>query len=91
MTTRGKNNIHKPNPKYGLTAILHEVEPENHTQALKDEKWRRAMSDEADAFVRNDTFELVDRALAKNIVGSNWVYRIKRLPNGYVAGIKHGL
>lgn len=39
MITRAKNNIQKPNPKYGLTAVLHEVELENHTEALKDEKW----------------------------------------------------
>ncbi|KAG7593974.1 Ribonuclease H-like superfamily [Arabidopsis thaliana x Arabidopsis arenosa] len=84
MTTRKKNNIVKPNPKYGLTAILHEVEPESHVQALKDEKWRRAISDEADAFVRNDTYDLVDRSQAKNIVGSKWVFRIKRLPDGTV-------
>lgn len=77
MVTRAKSNIRKPNPKYGLTAILHEVEPENHIQALKDEKWRRAISEEADAFIRNDTFDMVDRSLAKNMVGSKWVFRIK--------------
>lgn len=84
MITRSKNNIRKPNPKYGLTAILEEVEPENLTQALKDEKWRKAMSSEYDAFARNDTFDLVDRSLAKNIVGSKWIFRIKRLPNGSI-------
>lgn len=88
MTTRSKNNIFKPNPRYGLTAILKEIEPESHTQAIKDMKWRRAMSDEYDAFAKNDTFELVDRALAKNIVGSKWVYRIKRLPDGSVERYK---
>lgn len=36
MVTRAKNQIHKPNLKYGLTAILKEVERESHTQALKD-------------------------------------------------------
>ncbi|KAG7564506.1 Ribonuclease H-like superfamily [Arabidopsis suecica] len=43
MTTRAKNNIHKPNPKYGLTVQLGELEPTSHSQALKDEKWRRSM------------------------------------------------
>ena len=91
MVTRAKNNIRKPNPKYGLTAILHEVEPANHVQALKDEKWRRYISEEADAFIRNDTFELVDRSQAKNIVGNMWLFRIKRNPDGTVRCYKSRL
>lgn len=31
MTTRLKDNIRKPNPKYGLTAVLGEVEPANYS------------------------------------------------------------
>lgn len=91
MTTRAKNNIRKTNPKYGLTAVLEKIERENHTQALKDEKWRKAMSHEYDAFVSNNTFDLVDRSLAKNIVGSKWGFRIKRLPSGFVDMYKAGL
>lgn len=70
MKTRSKDGIYKPNPKYGLASILTEVKPETYTQALKDKRWRQDMSDEADAFVCNDTFDLVDRSEAKNIVGS---------------------
>lgn len=70
MTTRSKSNIHKPNQKLGLTAILSEVEPTSYVEALKDEKWRGSMSKEYDAFIRNDTFDLVDRSEANNIVGS---------------------
>lgn len=55
-----------------------------HTQALKDEKWRRTMSIECNVFARNDTFDLFDRFLAKNIEGSKWIFRIKHLPNGSV-------
>lgn len=51
----------KQNPKYGLTAILTKIEPENHTRALKDEKWRKTMSHEYDACARNDTFDLVEQ------------------------------
>ena len=51
---------------------------ELHTinQALKEPKWRQAMSDEFDAFVRNGTWELV-----QNLVGCKWVFHIKRLTN----------
>ncbi|XP_010495906.1 PREDICTED: uncharacterized protein LOC104773055 [Camelina sativa] len=84
MQTRAKDNIRKPNPRYGLTAVLKEVEPVSHVQALKDEKWRNAIHAEADAFKGNDTFDLVDRSLVKNIVGSKWVFRIKRKPDGSI-------
>lgn len=38
MQTRSKDGIFKPNPKYGLTSILTEIEPVTYTQALKDRK-----------------------------------------------------
>ncbi|KAG7589765.1 GAG-pre-integrase domain [Arabidopsis suecica] len=88
MITRSKNNIVKPNTKYCLSAILTEIEPRNDSQALKDERWRRAMGSEIDAQTQNHTWDLVDRALARNIVGCRWVYRIKRLPNGSIDRFK---
>lgn len=65
ITTCLMNNIRKPKPKYDLTAVLPEVEPESHIQALKDKKWRKAMSIEYNVFAWNDTFDLVDHSLAK--------------------------
>ncbi|XP_019082609.1 PREDICTED: uncharacterized protein LOC109125440 [Camelina sativa] len=91
MVTRSKNNIKKPSTKYGLHMVIQEMEPENLTQALQDKKWRGSMSTEYDAFIRNHTFDLVDRALATNIVGNKWVYRIKRKPDGSVENYKSRL
>ncbi|KAG7552793.1 Integrase catalytic core [Arabidopsis thaliana x Arabidopsis arenosa] len=88
MITRSKNNIIKPNPKYGFSALLTEIEPRNDSQALKDKRWRQAMGSEIDAQTQNHTWDLVDRALARNIVGCRWVYRIKRLPNGSIDRFK---
>ena len=62
MTTRAKNNIRKPIQKLNLSTQLshpYDVEPTTVTQALKDPKWRWAMSEEYDALVRNGTWELV--------------------------------
>lgn len=42
------------------------------------------MGEEFNVFVHNDTFDLVDRAEANNILSSKWVYRIKCLPSGCV-------
>lgn len=41
-----------------------------------------------DAFARKDMFELVDISQPKNIVGSKWVFQIKRLPDGSVERYK---
>lgn len=70
MITRGKNNIVKKNKKYAHHVSLTEVEPTSYTQALKDERWRKAMGAEIDSIVRNGTFTLVDSRLASNIVGN---------------------
>ena len=50
MTTRSRNNIVKPNPKYGLTTELAPyVEPQTITQALADDRWRKSASAEFNA------------------------------------------
>ena len=62
MTTRVKNNIHKPLTKMNLTVVISQPSNiESHTvnQALTDPKWKQAMNDEFDALVWNGTWELV--------------------------------
>ncbi|KAG7582826.1 Integrase catalytic core [Arabidopsis suecica] len=85
MQTRGKNQITKPTKKYTLSAALSTPippEPQTVNQALKDHKWRGAMSDEINAFARNRTFDLVPRQPHYNIVGCKWIFKNKFLPNG---------
>ena len=60
------------------------LEPHTITQALKDPKWRQAMNDEFDALVWNGTWELVPSTPLQNLVGCKWVFRIKRLADGFV-------
>lgn len=87
MTTRAKNNIHKPLRKMNLHAQLaksDEIEPTTVNQALKEPKWRQAMSDEFNALVTNGTWELVPLSPHYNLVGCKWIYRIKRKSDGSV-------
>ncbi|CAA7037242.1 unnamed protein product [Microthlaspi erraticum] len=85
MTTRRKNNITKPNPKYNYSARLSAsfpAEPQTLSQALKDRRWRGAMSTEIDAFAQNRTFDLVPRQSHFNVVGCRWIYTNKFFSSG---------
>ena len=65
MTTRAKNHIHKPIKKLNLHTQLaktNDIEPTSVTTALTDPQWRKAMSTECDALVRNGTWDLVPPA-----------------------------
>lgn len=85
MVTRQKNHISKPNQKYNYSARLSQsipAEPNTVNQALKDEKWCGAMSEEIDAFATNQTFDLVPRQPQYNVVGCKWIFKNKFYPNG---------
>ncbi|XP_010545858.1 PREDICTED: uncharacterized protein LOC104818098, partial [Tarenaya hassleriana] len=72
MTTRSKNQIFKPNQKVSLSTSLSsflETEPTCVSHAMKDPRWRSAMSDEFNALVRNGTWSLVPPNPAYNVVG----------------------
>ena len=87
MKTRAKNNITKPKTKTSLHVSLtksHPSEPLNVTQALKDEKWRYAMSDEFDAQQCNHTWDLVPPNPMQHLVGCRWVFKLKYLPTGLI-------
>lgn len=91
MITGGKYQIFKPNPKYCMTSILKEIELASHTQTLKDEKWKGSMGDEFNAMNKNHMWNLVNRRMAKNIVGNKWKFQIKRLPDGSIERYKSRL
>lgn len=89
MHTRSKNNIHKPNAKYGYLAVVtSDREPATVTQALADRRWSRAMSEEFDAKIRHHTWDLVHPSLAPNLIGYKWVFKLKFLPDGSIDRFK---
>ena len=61
-----------------------DIDPSTVTQAIKDPKWRQAMSEEYDALVRNGTWDLVPSHPSQNVVGCKWIFRTKRLSDGSV-------
>ena len=94
MTTRAKNHITKPVQKLNLHTQLASSpnsEPTSVTQALKDPHWRKSMSEEYDALVRNGTWELVPPTDITNIVSCKWIFRIKRKSDGSIDKYKSRL
>lgn len=87
MQTRAKNQIRKPNQRYGLSALIHsggELEPTTITQALKHDKWRTSASAEFDAQVRNRTWDLVPPSPHQHVIDCKWLFRLKYLPDGTI-------
>lgn len=76
-----------PLPKVILTTIS-ELEPTCFSQASKSHKWRSAMSEEINALLKNNIWFLVLHSPRYNTVGSKWVLRIKRKPNGSIESYK---
>ncbi|KAH9696661.1 retrovirus-related pol polyprotein from transposon RE2 [Citrus sinensis] len=85
MTTRSKSGIFKPKV---YAAILTHKETDSVQEALSDSRWVKAMQDEYDALVHNNTWSLVPKETDQQIVDNKWVYRIKYNTDGSVAKYK---
>jgi hypothetical protein len=90
MVTRAQNNIFCPKQLSVTTKhpLALPLEPTCVSQALKDPRWRKAMAAEFTALVSHDTWCLVPRPSATNLIGCKWVFRIKRHPDGTVDRFK---
>ncbi|CAL9022249.1 unnamed protein product [Prunus brigantina] len=95
MITRAKNGIvqNKQFPDYqGYFTCLHAIpvldEPSSFKVASFSSEWRQAMKEEIDALHLQGTWLLVPNPGDKNLIGSKWVYKIKRNPDGTVGRYK---
>ncbi|KAI5343142.1 hypothetical protein L3X38_011018 [Prunus dulcis] len=92
MQTRSKSGIVKPKPfeeyQCYLTTIpsLHDAaEPATYKAASQSSIWIQDMREEIEALHTQGTWDLVSMPVDKNIVGSRWVYRVKKNSDGSVA------
>ncbi|KAI5338747.1 hypothetical protein L3X38_018019 [Prunus dulcis] len=90
MVTRSQLRVRQPNPKYALTATIDTQysEPSCFSQAVKQEEWRQAMSQELSSLQRNGTWTLVPCTSSVNLLPNKWVFKIKRTPMVQSNGIK---
>ncbi|GKV19237.1 hypothetical protein SLEP1_g29524 [Rubroshorea leprosula] len=81
MVTRSQHNIFKPKTLHHATMAspFPSPKPICVSQALKDSHWRRAMSEEFNALIRQGTWELVPSHSDQHVLGNKWIFRIKRV------------
>lgn len=75
----------------GLTFVLditNVVEPKHFKVVVGHTEWDTTMNEEVEALQKQGTWILVPMPKEKNIVGSKWVYKIKRNPDGSVSRYK---
>lgn len=72
-------------------AVLAMDEPTTYEEAVtceEKEEWIRAMTEEFQTLIDNDTWELVDPPVDRNIIGSRWVFKRKLNVDGKIDRFK---
>jgi len=88
MITRVKSGIQKPKVLLCLDTGIVGLKPTSFKQVVQDPKWQEAMTEEYNALLTNDTWELVPPQSGHNLVGCKWVYRVKFNSDGSVERYK---
>jgi hypothetical protein len=65
--------------------------PTNIDEALKDSKWTRAVKEEMEALLKNETWTLVPLPKGKKTMGFKWVFSIKHKADGSINRYKASL
>ncbi|XP_021757509.1 uncharacterized protein LOC110722552 [Chenopodium quinoa] len=84
MTTRAKDGIFKPNPKYQATIMVHAISPhpKNSKLAMLDHNWNAAMTEEFNALTKQHTWDLVQFQDQKGENGELERHKARLVVNG---------
>ena len=85
MITRSKSGIFKP--KLYTTTLINK-EPDTVQEGLNDRNWYKAIKEEYEALIRNETWSLVPPPAECKIVGNKWVFRVKQNSDDSIAKYK---
>lgn len=80
----------KPPKRYELNFVESDV-PVTYEDAIScanAKQWKYAIKEEVDALNKNDTWEVVPKPEEKNVIGSKWVFKVKRNSNGQIERYK---
>jgi hypothetical protein len=64
------------------------TEQSSFQEAVQDPTWVDAMVEEYDSIVKNSVWEIVPRPIDKSVVGSRWIYKVKKVVDGSVEKYK---
>eukprot|EP01018_Ginkgo_biloba_P000354 Gb_00282 [translate_table: standard] len=59
-------------------------EPQSFDEAINKVQWKNAMEAEFDAFVKNDTWTLMELPLDKDVIRTKWIYKTKYKSDGSI-------
>lgn len=65
-------------------AITAESERSSFREAMKDKRWRNAVSCEVTALEESSTWDITDLPPGKKAIGCHWIFTIKYLSTGVV-------
>ncbi|GLT50492.1 hypothetical protein SLA2020_239750 [Shorea laevis] len=69
-------------------ALFADCDPLTYEEAVKEEKWQKAMAKEIGSIERNQTWELTDLLEGHKTIGVKWIYKTKLKENGEVDKFK---
>jgi len=62
--------------------------PRTYKDAIKSEKWKKAMQEEYDGLIKNETWILTDLPKGRKPIDSKWTFKLKQNSDGSVARYK---
>jgi hypothetical protein len=70
-----------------MTHII-DSDPSCHREALGEQVWKDAMTEEYQSILKNDVWDVVTRPEGKFVVTSKWIYKIKHVADGSIKKYK---
>jgi hypothetical protein len=73
-----------------LLALTHIIdsEPSSHGEALGEQVWKDAMTEECQSILKNDVWDVVPRPEGNSVVTSKWIYKIRHAVDGSIEKYK---
>ncbi|KAK8913818.1 hypothetical protein KSP39_PZI024059 [Platanthera zijinensis] len=72
------------NDEWADFALFVDADPVEFVEAVQNEKWRKAMDQEIQSILKNDTWELSELPKGHNSIGVKWIYKTKLNERGEV-------
>ena len=65
-----------------MSRVLSNEEPKTYEEASQNAAWRKAMEEEYNSIIKNQTWTLVDLPKGKKAIDTKWLYKIKYKADG---------